>query len=379
MSYPRLRSVVLLSAFLIMLLLASAPSAFARSLHSNFPLGCPSITSFTPSSGAPGTPVTLTGCGFTGSTSVTFHGVVASFVVNSDTQITAMVPVGATSGVIAVYTPTKTVKSPGKFIVLKASASITLSPTVGPPTSSITVTGSGFSKNKAVDVYFDTSDEALAGTDGQGAFSITITVPADAVPGTHTVSAVQRYTGLTAQASFLVQTNWDEFGYNLQHSGTNPYENVLNPSNVSGLGLDWTAATGDDVASVPAVVNGVVYVGSYDDNLYAFNAQTGAELWKAATGSLVLSSPAVANGVVYVGSIDGNLYAFNAQTGSELWFAATGNSIYSSPAVANGVVYIGSSDDNLYAYALPIQHRAQPPARPNPAQLHPNLKLRPQS
>ncbi|HZU67628.1 MAG TPA: IPT/TIG domain-containing protein [Ktedonobacteraceae bacterium] len=295
MHHLRLRAVVLLSACLLMLLLASAPSALASSFQSDRAASCPSITSFSPTSGAPGTSVVLTGCGLTGTTSVTFHGVVASFVVNSDTQITAMVPVGATSGVIAVYTPTKTVKSPGKFIVLKTSASITLSPTAGPPTSSITVTGSGFSKNKAVDVYFDTSDEALAGTDGQGAFSITITVPADAVPGTHTVSAVQRYTGLTAQASFLVQTNWDEFGYNLQHSGTNPYENVLNPSNVSSMLLDWTAPT------------------TYE--------------------------------------------------------------IFSSPAVANGMLYDASEDGKLYAYTLPLQDRVQPPARPNPSRLYPNLNL----
>ena len=33
-------------------------------------------------------------------------------------------------------------------------------------------------------------------------------------------------------------------------------------------------------------------------------------LWTATTGGQVFSSPAVANGVVYVGSTDGKLYAF---------------------------------------------------------------------
>ena len=64
------------------------------------------------------------------------------------------------------------------------------------------------------------------------------------------------------------------------------------------------------VDSSPAVANGVVYVGSEDNNVYALNASTGALLWKYATGSVVTSSPAVANGVVYVGSDDNNLYAF---------------------------------------------------------------------
>ena len=54
-----------------------------------------------------------------------------------------------------------------------------------------------------------------------------------------------------------------------------------------------------------------MYVGSYDADLYALNASTGALLWKYATGQYVYSSPAVANGVVYVGSFDNNLYAFH--------------------------------------------------------------------
>ena len=62
-----------------------------------------------------------------------------------------------------------------------------------------------------------------------------------------------------------------------------------------------------------------------------------------------LSSPAVANGVVYIGSDDDNVYALNASTGALLWQYTTGNSVSSSPAVADGVVYVGSNDDNMYA------------------------------
>jgi outer membrane protein assembly factor BamB len=58
----------------------------------------------------------------------------------------------------------------------------------------------------------------------------------------------------------------------------------------------------------------VVYVGSWDHNVYALNAKTGVRLWSYTTGNdyvfSVTSSPAVANGVVYVGSVDGKVYAF---------------------------------------------------------------------
>jgi outer membrane protein assembly factor BamB len=73
--------------------------------------------------------------------------------------------------------------------------------------------------------------------------------------------------------------------------------------------------------------------------------------WKFTTGGVVWSSPAVVNGVVYVGSLDNNTYALNATTGAQLWNYTTGNNVESSPAVVNGVVYVGcwTPDNNVYA------------------------------
>ncbi len=75
------------------------------------------ITSFTPTSGAVGTSVTITGTSFTGSTKVTFGGVASSFTVNSETQITATVPTGAKTGKIAITTNGETVSSKTSFTV----------------------------------------------------------------------------------------------------------------------------------------------------------------------------------------------------------------------------------------------------------------------
>jgi uncharacterized repeat protein (TIGR03803 family) len=77
----------------------------------------PTVTSFTPTSGTVGTPVTITGMGLTGATRVTFGNVKAtSFTVNSATQITATVPTGAVTGAIAVTTAGGT-GSKGTFTV----------------------------------------------------------------------------------------------------------------------------------------------------------------------------------------------------------------------------------------------------------------------
>lgn len=61
------------------------------------------LTSFEPTEGSANTRVTITGSGFTGATAVKFDGVDASsYTVVSDTEITATVPTGASTGVITV-------------------------------------------------------------------------------------------------------------------------------------------------------------------------------------------------------------------------------------------------------------------------------------
>ena len=61
------------------------------------------------------------------------------------------------------------------------SQSITVSPLSNPPNTTIFVSGSGFSAGADVDIYFDTTDLALAVTDDTGSFSqIALHVPASA-------------------------------------------------------------------------------------------------------------------------------------------------------------------------------------------------------
>ena len=78
----------------------------------------PSISGFTPTSGQVGSTVTINGNNLTGATAVSFNGTGATaFTVNSDTQITATVPAGATSGPISVTTPNGTATSTTSFTV----------------------------------------------------------------------------------------------------------------------------------------------------------------------------------------------------------------------------------------------------------------------
>jgi hypothetical protein len=113
--------------------------------------------------------------------------------------------------------------------------------------------------------------------------------------------------------------------------------------------LAWAFTTGDEVYSSPRVIDGVVYVGSADQHLYAIDARNGTERWRFSTHGSVTSTPAVADGVVYVGCDDDHLYSVDAATGAARWKFPTGAAIHSSPAVVQGWVYIGSRDHRVYA------------------------------
>jgi hypothetical protein len=96
--------------------ITAAGTATSAGMFTVFPT--PKITSFTPGSGHVGATVTITGSGFTAATIVSFNGKNASsFSVNSDTQITVLVPTGATSGKIAVSTAGGTATSTLSFTV----------------------------------------------------------------------------------------------------------------------------------------------------------------------------------------------------------------------------------------------------------------------
>jgi acetyl esterase/lipase len=82
----------------------------------------PAITAFSPQSGIVGTAVTITGADFTNATDVQFNGVSGQFSIDSDTQITAVVPQAATTGQISVVTPDGTATSRDSFTVTLVAA-----------------------------------------------------------------------------------------------------------------------------------------------------------------------------------------------------------------------------------------------------------------
>ena len=142
------------------------------------------------------------------------------------------------------------------------------------------------------------------------------------------------YTGISAQ----VEDNWPMFNHDSAHTG---YSTSIAPRTNQTL---WSFTTGDAIKVSPAVIDGMVYIGSDDGYIYALNAVNGSLIWKYNTYGPVQSSPAVVDGVVYIGGYHSHaVFALNAYTGALIWRSLT-NSVYpneiSAVAVANDLVYV---------------------------------------
>jgi outer membrane protein assembly factor BamB/class 3 adenylate cyclase len=123
----------------------------------------------------------------------------------------------------------------------------------------------------------------------------------------------------------------------------------------------------DTQTSSAAERDGVVYVASKDDGLFALQGPTLQEMWHA-------DAPAVVTGVELVGDVlylagnDGRLLAYRASDGTELWETPiaplTENT---SPAVTGGMLFQADANGVLRAYIEPALKALLPTGAPSSA------------
>jgi eukaryotic-like serine/threonine-protein kinase len=97
------------------------------------------------------------------------------------------------------------------------------------------------------------------------------------------------------------------------------------------LSLLWSFKTGGPIKSSAAIVEGRVFIGSGDGQVYALELGDGKKAWAAKTGGPVDSSPLVLGGRVFFGSVDNSLYAVEAASGKQIWKYETGDKILGAP------------------------------------------------
>ncbi len=116
-----------------------------------------------------------------------------------------------------------------------------------------------------------------------------------------------------------------------------------------GIKPVWKFKCEDEVRGTPTYFDNTIYIGCYDNNLYALNAAEGTFQWKYAADGGIVSRPVIAEGNIYFGSEDKRLHVISARTGKIAWSHYAEAPIRSSPKIAEGHVFIGSDDGCLHA------------------------------
>jgi alcohol dehydrogenase (cytochrome c) len=151
--------------------------------------------------------------------------------------------------------------------------------------------------------------------------------------------------------------NWLSIRRTYDGSGYSPLTQIT-PANVSRLKMVWTVPTGEGFPhqGPPIVNNGVMFVGTPNNQVIAFDARTGTVLWRykrpRPQGAFVLHQSnrgvALYGDKVFYTPGEAVLVALDARTGREVWSTdvADNKSAYYTtlaPLVANGKVMIGAS------------------------------------
>ena len=133
----------------------------------------------------------------------------------------------------------------------------------------------------------------------------------------------------------------------------------INSGNVSKLRPAFVFQTGmlESMETAPLVVDGVMFLTTSYNHVYAINAQTGEQYWhfkhKIGPVSTYCCGPnnkgvAISDGKLYMGTLDAKLVALDAKTGKLLWETQIadpelGYSETMAPTVADGKVLIGTN------------------------------------
>lgn len=129
------------------------------------------------------------------------------------------------------------------------------------------------------------------------------------------------------------------------------YDNNVYAISLKDGQFQWKYATDGGIATKPFIYKNNLIFGSEDRVAYAVTT-SGRLVWTCPTEGRIRSSAYVAFDHAFFGSDDQRLYGVNAQTGRVIWRFEAGGPIRSSPTLGDELVYVGSEDGHLYAVDL---------------------------
>jgi len=117
--------------------------------------------------------------------------------------------------------------------------------------------------------------------------------------------------------------------------------------------LSWSFQTQGAQWAAPVTDPGCkcVYLASMDHRLYAIDSQTGKAKWQTNDlGGSMVGTPAYSpDGMLYIGTFNSEMVAVNAESGGILWQKPTDGWVWGGPALKEGKLYFGDLSGSFYA------------------------------
>ena len=272
----------------------------------NFIVPTPTITDFTPNSGAVGATVILTGTNFNATSTnnnVTFNGVAALVTASSTTSLTVMVPAGAMTGKISVSVNGVPGESTSNFTVLPTPTITSFSPISGAVGANVIINGTNFSTTPGDHIvkFNNTTAIVKASTNT----SITTTIPAGSTTGLIsitvsgvTITSISDFTILPTPTLTGFTPTGGAVGASVTISGTNfsttPNDLIVKFNNTSAVvtsstttSITTTVPSGAVTGPITITVSGVTITSSSNFNILPFPTFTSFSPTDGAPGTSI--------------------------------------------------------------------------------------------
>jgi outer membrane protein assembly factor BamB len=271
-------------------------------------------------------------------------------------------PVPVTGGVYqaTVYA----VQSSGLSGVKTATVSFIVSPKRGRPRlatsrpfvapgSDLTVTGTGFAPHTKLLVRLPNAVLGTARTSAVGDLGpLEVTIPPTEAVGPVALSVTGSAKQQSAVAVLTVANSWAQSGYDAEHTGYEPNDdilgNLITPGSHIYVKPAWHEWCGAAIASGPIVADGLAYVGTSDGTVVAVDVTTGHVRWLArlpSTGPVGGLAVDTSRGLVF--ATDGrSLDALSTAAGRSKWTDDLSGSLF-APALVGRDLYVSSTSGTV--------------------------------
>ncbi|MBN2147050.1 MAG: PQQ-binding-like beta-propeller repeat protein [Anaerolineales bacterium] len=109
---------------------------------------------------------------------------------------------------------------------------------------------------------------------------------------------------------------------------------------------------GGAMVSSPAYRGGVLYIGTFGNEILALDAKNGDITWRFSTEGWVWAGPALTDDLLIVGDLEGWLYAIQIDTGTQSWRIQPDGDIASTTLILDNRIYATTETDTIYAVDL---------------------------